>query len=97
MPNVTEKVHIELFGYDGTLLSFMTEPVVQGTAELFFAVVHGVGRRGVSMWSCGRMEYLAFELVVEARHLLLNPENEECAALWEVLNNKFQRLALAIP
>ena len=61
--------HAQMFGVQGTLLSLMTDPRENGSAQLFSAVVSGLGTRKVSMWSLGRMEWLAVELVVEAQEV----------------------------
>ena len=45
------------FGIDGTLLSLMTEPLENGNAQLFSAVVSGIGKRNVGMWSLGRVDF----------------------------------------
>ena len=83
--------HAHTFGMDGTLLSLMTEPIGNGSAQLFSAVVYGIGCRHVSMWSLGRMEWLALELVAEARQVLLGRMGNEDDALWSVLEQKLQR------
>ena len=66
MPEIRDW-HAHTFGMDGTLLSLMCEPIVNGGAQLLSAVVYGIGRSPVSMWTLGRMEWLALELVTEAR------------------------------
>ena len=65
------KWYTRTFGMNGPLLSLMTEPMGSKTQQLFSAVVYGMGSRPVKMFSLGRMECLAFELVVEARQVLL--------------------------
>ena len=55
--------HAHAFGMDGTLLSLMIEPIDSNGADLISAVVYGVGSSSVSMFSLGRMEWLALELV----------------------------------
>ena len=83
--------HARLFGIDGTLLSLMADPVCLGTAELVSAVVNGISREPVSMWSLGRMERLAFELVTEARQLLLDRMGHPGDSFWSTLEQKLQR------
>ena len=90
MPQVRDW-HAHTFGMDGTLLSLMTEPIGNSSAQLFSAVVYGIGCPRVSMWSLGRMEWLAVELVAEARQVLLGRMGNEDDALWSVLEQKFQR------
>ena len=90
MPQVREW-HAHTFGMDGTLLSLMTEPIVNKSAQLFSAVVYGIGKRTSSMFSLGRMEWLALELVAEARQVLLDPEGDENDALWSVLEETLEK------
>ena len=82
--------HAHMFGVDGTLLSLMTDPVGHGSAQLLSAVVYGIGRSRTSMWSLGRMEWLALELVAEARNLLLGRLGNEADELWSVPEKKLQ-------
>ena len=95
MPEIREW-HARTFGLDGTLLSLMTEPNVNKNAQLFSAVVYGIGRRSVSMWSLGRMEWLALELVTEARQVLLDRMGNENDALWSVLEKTLEKPRLDI-
>ena len=90
MPQVREW-HAHTFGMDVTLLSLMTEPIVNKSAQLFSAVVYGIGKRKSSMFSLGRMEWLALELVAEARQVLLDPEGDENDALWSVLEETLEK------
>ena len=55
--------HARMFAMDGTLLSLMTKPSGNGSAQLLSAVVYGLGSRRASMWSLGRMAWLALEAV----------------------------------
>ena len=84
MPQVREW-HEHTFGMDGTLLSLMTEPNVNKSAQLFSAVVYGIGKRTSSMFSLGRMEWLALELVAEARQVFLDRMGDENDALWTTI------------
>ena len=68
----------------------MTDPVGHGTAQLFSAVVYGLGCPDVSMWSMGRMEWLAFELVSQARQVLLSRRHIRDDELWSVVEEKLQ-------
>ena len=69
----------------------MTEPIGNSSAQLLSAVVYGIRCPRVSMWSLGRMEWLALELVTEARQVLLGRMSNEDDALWSVLEQKLQR------
>ena len=93
MPEIREW-HARTFGLDGTLLSLMTEPNVNKNAQLFSAVVYGIDSE--SMWSLGRMEWLALELVTEARQVLLDRMGNENDALWSVLEQTLQKSRSAI-
>ena len=69
----------------------MTEPNVNKSAQLFSAVVYGIGKRKSSMFSLGRMEWLALELVAEARQVLLARMGNENDALWSVLEETLEK------
>jgi len=90
MPQVREW-HEHTFGMDGTLLSLMTEPIVNKSAQLFSAVVYGIGKRKSSMFSLGRMEWLALELVAEARQVLLNRMGNKNDTLWSDLEKTLDK------
>ena len=85
--------HENMFGVDGALLSLMVQPVRQlrTNAELFSAVVHGLGVRKVSMWSLGRMEWLAFELVAQALQVLRDRANNEEDEFWRAIETHLSR------
>ena len=83
--------HAHMFGMDGTLFSLMCEPIVNGGAQLLSAVVHGIGRSPVSMWTLGRMEWLALELVTEARQVLWDRMGNTDDALWKAIDEKLKR------
>ena len=52
------------------------------STQLVSAVVYGLGSRVASMWNLGRMELLVLELVIEARHVLLERLcNDDCALI----------------
>ena len=90
MPEVCQW-HARRFGMDGSLLSLMTEPIGNGSAQLFSAVVYGISYARVSMYGLGRMEWLALELVTEARQVLLARMSNASDALWRVIEQKLQR------
>ena len=71
MPQVSQW-HRRNFGRDGSLLSLMTEPIGSDNTQLFSAVVRGIGCKHVTMFALGRMEWLAMQLVDEARQVLVN-------------------------
>ena len=84
--------HARMFGMEGTLLSLRTEPIGNGSAQLFSALVYGIGcQRVPCMWTLGRMEWLALELVVEASLVLLGGMNDGDDAFWRVIEQKLQR------
>ena len=59
------------------------------TARLFSAVVHcDDTHRGGNMWRLGRMEWLAYELVMQARSRLLLRQRHPDDALWTALEKK---------
>ena len=66
----------------------MTEPKSNRSAQLFSAVVYGMGCRRKSMWTLGRMEWLALELVAEARKLLRDSTKITNDQLWIVLEQE---------
>ena len=65
----------------------MTRPIVNGSAYLFSAVVYNSWRRP-SMWSAGRMEWLALELVIQALRVLQGPKSTENDTLWTTIEGK---------
>ena len=74
---------------DDALLSFVN-PVNNESDQLVSAVVYGLSSERRGLWALGRMEWLAFELVIEARQVLLDRiDNEDCT-LWTLLDDKFK-------
>ena len=82
--------HSRRFGMDGSLLSLITAPISNGSAQFFSAVVYRIPSRGMCMYSLGRMEWLALELVTEARQTLLTRKSLASDQLWEVIERKLQ-------
>ena len=75
------------YGTDGTLLSLMTKSMAEGSAYLYSAVCHDSGCP-TSMWSAGRMEWLALELILQARLLLQDPLRRENEDAWKTIEEK---------
>ena len=84
--------HGRMKAMDGALLSLMINPIGNESTQLVSAVVYGLGSRRASMWSLGRMEWLALELVIEARHVLLERLGNDDCALWSMLDDQFKCL-----
>ena len=82
--------HGRMRAIDGALLSLMNQPLGNENTQLVSAVVYGLGSRRGSKWSLGRMEWLALELVLEARHVLLERWGDADCALWSVLDEQFK-------
>ena len=82
--------HGRMKAMDGALLSLMINPIGNESTQLVSAVVYGLGSRRGSMWSLGRMEWLALELVIEARHVLLERWGNDDCALWSMLYDQFK-------
>ena len=74
---------------DGALLSFVG-PVNNESDQLVSAVVYGLSSERRGLWALGRMEWLAFELVIEARQVLLERIDDEDCTLWTLLDDKFK-------
>ena len=87
MPYV-DRWHERMTLTDGALLSFVG-PVSNDNNQLFSAVVYGLSSQRRSHWALGRMEWLAFELVIEARRVLLDRIDDKSCPLWTQLDNKF--------
>ena len=84
--------HARTFGMEGSLLSLMSKPKINKTAQLFSALVYGMGFKSKSMWTFGRMEWLALELVAEARELLRETTSSSTNEhLWSILAREFNR------
>ena len=78
------------FGVSGTLVSLMTRPISDDNAEVCSAVVYGMGHGRGSMRVLGRMEWLAFELVAEARDLLQRRRYNLHDSYWKVLDERLK-------
>ena len=84
--------HARTFGMEGSLLSLMSKPKTNKTAQLFSALVYGMGFKSKSMWTFGRMEWLALELVAEARELLRETTSSSTNEhLWSILARELDR------
>ena len=90
MPEVSQ-TQARRFGMDGTLLSLMTEPIGNESAELFSAVVYGLGCACVSIHNLGRMEMLALELVTEAQKMLQMRREDANDKFWRIIEQKFNK------
>ena len=72
---------------DGSSNYSISVVVVVLTAYLFATVAYS-SRRRPSMWSAGRMEWLALELVIQARRVLQGPKSKENDTLWKTIEGK---------
>ena len=88
--------HRHNYGRIGSLLSLMTEPIGSDSTQLFSAVVRGIGCKNVSMFALGRMEWLAMELVVAARQVLMSVRDDENDKFWKAIEQYLDRKRSAL-
>ena len=68
MPQVWESQH-RFRHYDGNIIHVIPKGIQSKTALLFSVLVSGIGKSNTSMWALGRLEWLAMELMVHAKHV----------------------------
>jgi hypothetical protein len=74
---------------DGNVINIISTGLRSSSAFLFSVLVSGIGGTGedrTSMWAMGRLEWLALELMFDAKHLLdSTPDDPEIRGLWDIL------------
>jgi hypothetical protein len=75
---------------DGNVINIISRGLRSSSALLFSVLVSGIGEDRTSMWAMGRLEWLALELMFDAKHLLdSTPDDPEIRGLWDILERTF--------